>query len=70
MIMGMSPKTKAECDKAILQKTKQIADCKTHMAMMKAQYGANSAGVNHSKITLERLKGELAELKALRKTLK
>ena len=66
----MSPKTKAECDKAILQKTKQLADCKSYVVQMKAQYGANSSAVNNGKITLERVKGELAELKALRKTLK
>ena len=41
--MGMSPKTKAECDKAIIQKTKQLADCKNYIAQMKAQYGANSS---------------------------
>lgn len=68
--MGMSPKTKAECDKAIIQKTKQLADCKNYIAQMKAQYGANSSAVNTGKISLERVKGELAKLKALRKTLK
>ena len=68
--MGMIPKTKAECDREILRAQQQVTNAKEYIASMKAQYGPNSAGVKNGKITLERHKGELERLKALRKTLK
>ena len=69
-IMGMNPKTTAECDREILRAQQQVTNAKEYIASMKAQYGPNSAGVKNGKITLERHKGELERLKALRKTLK
>lgn len=66
----MNPKTKADCDKTILRTQERITEAKTYLATMKAQFGSNSPAANNAKISLEKLKGELAELKALRKTLK
>lgn len=68
--MGMAPKTKAECDKSILRAQKRVNDAQLYLATMRAQYGTNSAAANNAKISLAQAKGDLAELKALRKTLK
>ena len=68
--MGMKPKTKAECDQAILTQQKCVTYKKTYYESMKAQFGSSSPAAKNAKISLEREKGILAELKALRKTLK
>ena len=66
----MSPKTKAECDRKILDAQKRVNQQQEYIASMKAQFGSNSPAVNNAKITLQKFKSDLAELKALRKTLK
>jgi methylaspartate ammonia-lyase len=63
--MGMSPKTKADCDQQIANLQKQIAQRKAYIANV-PDAGNKAAG----RRDLARLQGELAELKALRKTLK
>lgn len=69
--MGMgNPKTKAECDEAILRAQKRVNEAKLYLAQMKAQYGSSSSAASQARITVESAKGKLAELKALRKTLK
>ena len=68
--MGMSPKTKAECDRRILAAQKEVNKQQENLASMKAQFGANSPAANNVKIVLQKAKSDLAELKALRKTLK
>ena len=67
--MGMNPKTKAECDRCILQQQKAVNSAQDYLAAMKSQYGANSSAANNAKCSLVNEKGKLAELKALRKTL-
>ena len=66
----MNPKTKAECDQAILTQQKAVTYKMTYYESMKAQFGSNSPAAKNAKIDLAREKGRLAELKALRKTLK
>ena len=68
--MGMSPKTKAECDRKILDAQKRVNQCQEYLATMRAQYGSNSSAANNARISLAQAKSQLAELKALRKTLK
>lgn len=68
--MGMNPKTKAECDKKILDAQKRVNSAQNYVAQMRSCYGSNSPAVNQAKISLAHAKGELSELKALRKTLK
>lgn len=67
--MGMSPKTKAECDQKILQQQKVVNSAQEYLASMRSQWGGNSSAANSAKATLAIQKGKLAELKALRKTL-
>lgn len=68
--MGMNPKTKAECDQAILTQQKRVTSSMTYYESMKAQFGSNSQAAKNAKVSLAGAKGKLAELKALRKTLK
>lgn len=68
--MGMGPKTKAECDAAILNKQKRVTYATEYYEQMKANYGSSSSAAKNAKVSLATEKAELAELKALRKTLK
>lgn len=68
--MLMGPRTKAECDQEIAFKQKQIADKTAYVAQMKGWYGSSSQAATDAKSQLATLKAELAQLKALRKTLK
>lgn len=68
--MGMGPKTKAECDTAILNKQKAITSATEYYERMKANFGSSSSAAKNAKVSLASKKAELAELKALRKTLK
>ena len=63
--MGMDPKTKADCDKAIARAQSNLATVKMRLAQC-----TTDAGKRSEKIQVENYKGEIARLKALRKTLK
>lgn len=75
--MGMGPKTKAECDREIARAEENLALRKSQYEKMKAaplipgkNGGYTRAGIAAAKADVERLKGEVKSLKALRKTLK
>lgn len=65
--MGMKPKTKAECDKAILAATKRVTSAQNYVEYIKA---TAPKALPQARMSLASAKGHLAELKALRKTLK
>lgn len=71
-IMGMSPKTKAECDREIAAAERRLASEQSNYEMMKARCPENwsKESVAHQKSKVETVKGEIKSLKALRKTLK
>lgn len=64
------PETKEECDKEIIRAQKNVTYAQTYLAQMKAQYGFNSSAAANARISLAHAKGKVAELRALRKTLK
>ena len=69
--MGASPKTKADCDRDIARLEQTVASRKQSYEFMKARplnYTKETVAAEKGKI--ERLKGEIKSLKALRKTLK
>ena len=70
--MGMGPKTKAECDRAIASKQGEIAHMKATIASMPNGKPSSSEACNKgmARHRLAGLQAELASLKALRKTLK
>lgn len=71
--MGLgSPKTKAECDRAIASKLSVIAHVKATLASMPngKPYSAEWCNKNQMRHTLENHKADLARLKELKKTLK
>lgn len=66
----LEPKTKADCDRAIAGLEGQIASIKADIARMKGNPGYGPAAIAGAKASLENRKGELAKMKALRRTLK
>lgn len=70
--MGMSPKTKAECDRQIATAESRLASAQSSYEMMKARcpenYSKETVAARKSEVA--KLKGEIKSLKALRKTLK
>ena len=72
LIMGMNPKTKADCDYAIANKQGQIAHMKATIASMPNGKPGSSEACNKgvARSQLANMQAELARLKALRKTLK
>ena len=73
--MGMGPKTKAECDRQIARAEERLAWYKGIYEEMKARPDKGNGGYSRSAIAsakadVERCKGEVKSLKALRKTLK
>ena len=63
--MGMDPKTKADCDKAIARAQSNLATVKMRLAQC-----TTDGAKRNEKVQVEHSKGEIARLKALRKTLK
>ncbi len=72
VIMGSSPKTKADCDYKIADLQGQIAYQKARIASMPNGKAGSAEACNKglARHQLANLQAELAKLKALRKTLK
>ena len=72
--MGMSgPTSKAECDRQIAAAERRLAEQKRQLeeCRMYIKKGNLSRGTDSGhKIQIERIKGEIKDLKALRRTLK
>lgn len=66
----LDPKTKADCDREIARLEGQIASQKASLARMKGNPGYGPAAIASAKASIENSKGELAKMKALRRTLK
>lgn len=69
--MGMDPKTKADCDRAIARAEETLAWRKKIYEEMKSRpgnYSKEAIGAEKAKVEYE--KGQVKKLKALRKTLK
>lgn len=68
--MGLGPKTKAECDIEIANQIRRIEYLKASLASKTGNDSATKASKGQLRYTIAQEKGELAKLKALRKTLK
>jgi hypothetical protein len=66
----LDPKTKADCDREIARLEGVIASNKASIARMKGNPGFGPGAIASAKASLENHKGELAKMKALRRTLK
>ena len=66
----LDPKTKADCDRKIASLEREIASRKASLARMKGNPGYGPTTIAMTKAGIENYKGELAKLKALRRTLK
>lgn len=66
----LDPKTKADCDRKIASLEGEIATRKANLARMKGNPGYGPSAIAMAKASIENYKGELAKLKALRRTLK
>lgn len=65
--MGMNPKTKAECDQAIIKATKRVGEAQQYVEYIRS---TAPKALPNAKMSLAQAKSDLAQLKALRKTLK
>ena len=69
--MGMEPKTKADCDRLIAREEGLLAQKKRVYEEMKgAGSGYSKSTLAAQKASIETTKGEIAKLKAIRRTLK
>lgn len=66
----LDPKTKAECDREIARLEGQLASQKATLARMKGNPGYGPVAIASVKESIESTKGQIAKMKALRRTLK